>query len=63
MKLQLVYLRLHNMSCIQHPHWDLCTVEKSPKNIACILSSGKDENKILKKMVKLYNEEKNAKIK
>ena len=56
MKLQLVYQRLHNMSCIQHPHWDLCTLEKEPKNIACILSAGKEENKILKEMVKWWND-------
>jgi len=57
MKLQLVYQRIKNMSCISHPHYDLCTVEKDPKNIACILSGGKESNKILKKMVKLYNKE------
>lgn len=56
MKLQLVYLAYKNMSCIQHPHYDLCTKEKDPKGVACILSSGKESNKILKKMVKLYNE-------
>jgi hypothetical protein len=51
------------MSCIPHSHWDLCTDEKDPKNIACILSGGKESNKILKEMVKLYNGEKDAKTK
>lgn len=55
-KLQLVYLRDKGMSCIKHPHYDLCTVEKDPKNIACILVSGKVEINIIKKMVKDYNE-------
>ena len=63
MKLKLVYLRDKWMSCIPHSHWDLCTDEKDPKNIACILSGGRESNKILKEMVKLYNGEKDAKTK
>jgi hypothetical protein len=56
MKLKLVYLRESWMSCIPHPHYDLCTDEKDPRNVACILVSGKENINILKKMVKLYNE-------
>lgn len=56
MKLQLVYLRDAGMSCIQHPHYDLCTDEKNPENVACVLVNGKECIAILKKMVKLYNE-------
>lgn len=55
-KLQLVFLKDKWMSCIPHSHYDLCTVEKEPKNIACILSGDRYSNNILKKMVKLYNQ-------
>jgi hypothetical protein len=59
MKLQLVYLRIKegSMGCISRSHYDLCTVEKDPKNVACILCEGKENVKIIKKMLKLYNKE------
>ena len=43
------------MSCIQHSHYDLCTLEKSPKNIACVLTD-KQGIKLLRKWVKKHNE-------
>ena len=55
-KLQLVYLRDSWMSCIPHPHFDLCSDEKNPYNVACILVNGKECIGIIKKMLKLYNE-------
>jgi hypothetical protein len=55
-KLKLVYLREGWMSCIPHPHFDLCSDEESPYNVACILVSGKECIGIIKKMVKFYNE-------
>lgn len=55
MKLKFVYLREKNLGCIDHPHYDLCTDEKNPGNVACILVEGKECVGILKKMVKLYN--------
>ena len=58
MKLQLVYIRVKGAACIQHPHWDLCTGEKNPKNIACILVNGKENVKVLKEMIQLYNNRK-----
>ena len=54
MKLQLVYLSNKNMNCIPHPHYDLCTVEKEPKNVACILTD-KDGAKLIRKWVKEHN--------
>lgn len=54
MKLQLVYLPYKNMSCIQHPHYDLCTLEKEPKNIGCILTD-KDGAKLIRKWIKEHN--------
>lgn len=54
MKLQLVYLSNKNMSCIRHPHYDLCTLEKEPKNIGCVLTN-KYGAKLIKKWIKEHN--------
>lgn len=40
---QLAAQNEEGMICIPHPHWDLCTVEESPKNVACILTNGEVE--------------------
>ena len=54
MKLQLVYLPYKDMMCIKHPHYDLCTLEKEPKNIGCILTD-KDGAKLIRKWIKEHN--------
>lgn len=53
-KLQLVYLKDKNLGCIPHAHYDLCTNEKEPQNIACILTD-KDGAKLIRKWIKNYN--------
>jgi hypothetical protein len=53
-KLQLVFLRDKWMSCIPHAHYDLCTLEKEPKNIGCILTD-KDGAKLIRKWIKEHN--------
>jgi len=55
-KLQLVYLRDKGMGCIPHAHYDLCTLEKAPKNVACILT-GKEGATLIKKWIKKHNKE------
>ena len=55
-KLKLVYIRHKDMDCIKHPHYDLCTDEKSPANVACILTD-KDGAKLFRKWIKAYNKE------
>jgi hypothetical protein len=55
MKLQLVYLKEKGMACISHAHYDLCTIEKEPKNVACILTD-KSGARLLRSWIKSYNE-------
>jgi hypothetical protein len=55
-KLKLVYIPYKNSSCIQQPHYDLCTNEKEPCNIACILTNKKGAD-LIGKWVKLHNKE------
>ena len=59
MKLKLTYIRLPRgtTGCIPESHYDLHTDEPNPSNVACIFYSGKEEVKVLRRMVKLYNEE------
>ena len=53
-KLQLVYLRNKDMGCIPHAHYDLCTLEKSPENIGCILTD-KDGAKLIRSWIEKHN--------
>jgi len=55
-KLKLIYIPYKYASCIQHPHYDLCTNEKEHCNIACILMD-KNGADLIRKLVKLYNKE------
>ena len=55
-KLQLIHIPWKNCSCISQPHYDLCTLEKYPKNIGCILID-KDGAKLIRKWIKQHNKE------
>jgi len=57
-KLQLIYIRLPygTPGCIPQSHYDLCTFEKNPQNIACILTD-KDGAKLLRKWIIQHNKE------
>ena len=55
-KLQLIHIPWKNCSCIHHPHYDLCTLEKCPKNIGCILTDN-DGAKLIRKWIKQHNKE------
>jgi hypothetical protein len=37
---QIVAQNESGMSCIPHPHWDLCTKTDDPDNVACMLTNG-----------------------
>ena len=61
-KLRLVYIPFNDLSCIQHPHYDLCTVPKKKDgsdcyNVACILTN-KSGAKTIRNLIKKYNEDK-----
>jgi hypothetical protein len=53
-KLKLTYIPFKHASCIQHPHYDLHTVEKNPSNVACILTD-KTGAKLIRKWIQNYN--------
>jgi len=55
-KLQLIYIRLPKgiVGCIPESHYDLCTLEKEPKNIACILTD-KEGAKLIRKWIRIEN--------
>jgi len=53
-KLQLVYLPNKDMGCIPHAHYDLCTLEKEPKNVACILTD-KAGAKLIRHWINQHN--------
>jgi len=55
-KLKLVYMPFKGGGCISHPHYDLCTNEKEPSNVACILTD-KEGAKLLRKWIKGHNKE------
>jgi len=55
-KLQLIYLPIKDASCIPHPHYDLCTDEENPENIACILTNNNGA-KLIKSLIKRHNKE------
>lgn len=40
--------------CIAHPHFDLCTLEKNPLNVACILTDAEGA-KLIRKWIKIHN--------
>lgn len=53
-KLQLVYLRDKYLGCIPHAHYDLCTLEDEPLNVACILTD-KEGAKLIRGLLKEHN--------
>lgn len=55
-KLQLTYIRIPKgtVGCISESHYDLCTLEKNPKNIGCILTD-KEGAKLIRKWINLHN--------
>lgn len=55
-KLQLVYIPFKFCSCVAQPHYDLCTDEEHPENIACILTDSEGA-KLVRKWIKKHNEE------
>lgn len=55
-KLQLTYIRLPEgaLGCIPQSHYDLCTLEKNPSNVACILTDAEGA-KLIRKWIKEHN--------
>jgi len=53
-KLQLIFISDKHMGCIPHPHYDLCTLEKAPKNIGCLLLE-KEAAALIGKWIKQHN--------
>ena len=54
MKLQLIWIPFKGCPYIDKPHYDLCTIEKSSYNIACIATDKKGA-KIIRRLLKEWN--------
>jgi len=55
-KVKLIYVRLPKgmAGCIPESHYDLCTDEKEPSNIACILTDAKGA-KFIRGLLDIHN--------
>ena len=53
-KLQLVWMPYKGCPNCPEPHYDLCSINKSPENIACI-STTKIGAKLIRKCIRSYN--------
>lgn len=54
-KYKIVWIRYADTGGIPFAHYEICTDEKEPKNLAC-LDTTKEGIKIIRKMIKLYND-------